>query len=77
MARTVYSALTGDFGGLRMPEIYSDGMVLQRGRPLEIMGTADAGEKVTVRLAGQKNRLLRHLMATGASALIHWLRPKD
>ena len=54
MARTVYSALTGDFGGLRMPEIYSDGMVLQRGRPLEIMGTADAGEKVTVRLAGQK-----------------------
>jgi sialate O-acetylesterase len=37
-----------------MPEIYSDGMVLQRGRPLEIMGTADAGEKVTVRLAGQK-----------------------
>ena len=54
MARTVYSALTGDFGGLRMPEIYLDGMVLQRGRPLEIMGTADAGEKVTVRLAGQK-----------------------
>lgn len=54
MARTVYSALTGDFGGLRMPEIYSDGMVLQRGRPLEIMGTADAGEKVTVKLSGQK-----------------------
>ncbi len=54
MARTVYSALTGDFGGLRMPEIYSDGMVLQRDRPLEIRGTADPGEKVTVRLAGQK-----------------------
>lgn len=54
MAHTVFSALTGDFGGLRMPEIYSDGMVLQRGRPLEIKGTADSGEKVTVRLAGQK-----------------------
>lgn len=54
MAHTVFSALTGDFGGLRMPEIYSDGMVLQRERPLEIKGIADAGEKVTVRLAGQK-----------------------
>lgn len=54
MAHTVYSALTGDFGGLRMPEIYSDGMVLQRDRPLNISGTADAEEKVTVRIAGQK-----------------------
>ena len=54
LARTVFSALTGDYGGLRMPEIYSDGMVLQRDRPLTIGGTADAGEKVTVRLAGQK-----------------------
>lgn len=54
MAHTVFSALTGDFGGLRMPEIYSDGMVLQRDRPLEIKGTADAGEKVTVKIAGQK-----------------------
>ena len=54
MAHTVYSALTGDYGGLRMPEIYSDGMVLQRDRPLVISGTADAGEKVTVRIAGEK-----------------------
>ena len=54
MARTVYSALTGDYGGLRMPEIYSDGMVLQRDRTILISGFADTGEKVTVRLAGQK-----------------------
>ena len=54
LARTVFSALTGDYGGLRMPEIYSDGMVLQRDRPLVVSGVADAGEKVTVRLAGQK-----------------------
>ncbi len=54
VARAVFSALMGDYGGLRMPETYSDGMVLQCGRPLEISGTADAGEKVTVRVAGQK-----------------------
>ena len=54
MARTVYSALTGDYGGLRMPEIYSDGMILQRDRTILVSGFADAGEKVTVRLAGQK-----------------------
>ncbi len=53
IAHTVFSALMGNYGGLRMPEIYSDGMVLQRGRHLEINGTADAGEKVTVRLADQ------------------------
>lgn len=41
-------------GGLGMAGIYSDGMVLQRGRSLEISGTADAGEKVTVLIAGQK-----------------------
>lgn len=54
MANTVFSALTGIYGGLKMPEIYSDGMVLQRDCPLVINGTADAGEKVTVKIAGQK-----------------------
>lgn len=54
MANTVFSALTGIYGGLKMPEIYSDGMVLQRGCPLPVSGIADAGEKVTVKIAGQK-----------------------
>ncbi len=54
MANTVFSALTGIYGGLKMPEIYSDGMVLQRDCPLQVSGTADAGEKVTVKIAGQK-----------------------
>ncbi len=54
VARTAYSVLTGDSGGLTLPGIYSDGMVLQRGRPVEIKGTAEAGVKVIVRLAGRK-----------------------
>lgn len=55
MARTVYSAITGDFGGLRMPMIFSDNMVLQRNRPLKIQGTANVGDVVTVSIGGQSH----------------------
>ncbi len=54
LAKTVYQALTGNYGGLQMPVTYSDNMVLQREKPLTISGTANAGEKVTVKIAGQK-----------------------
>lgn len=54
LARTVYGALTGDYGGLQLPDIYSDRMVLQRDQPLPISGIANQGEKVTVTLAGQR-----------------------
>lgn len=54
MAKTVYSAITGDFGGLRLPAVYSDNMVLQRDCLLNIHGMADAGEPVTVAIAGQR-----------------------
>jgi len=52
LARTVYGAITGDYGGLQMPEIYGSGMVLQRYKPLTIRGRADAGKVVTVTLDG-------------------------
>lgn len=54
LAQTVYSAITGDHGGLRMPMTYTDGMVLQRDRPLPIRGTADANTPIKVSIAGQK-----------------------
>ena len=54
LARSVYGALTGDYGGLQMPSVYSDHMVVQRDMPLRIAGTADAGERVTVRFRGRK-----------------------
>ena len=56
LAKTVYEGITGDFGGLQMSAMYSDNMVLQHGRPLTIQGKADAGEKVTVAIAGQKKK---------------------
>lgn len=54
MAKTVYSAITGDYGGLKMPPLYTDNMVLQRNTPLLIRGTADSGEQVTVRIGRQQ-----------------------
>lgn len=50
LAKTVYGAITGDFGGLSLPETFSDNMVLQRRQPLELHGTADAGSRVSARL---------------------------
>lgn len=56
LAKTVYEGITGRFGGLQMSALYSDNMVLQHGRSLTIQGKADAGEKVTVTIAGQKKK---------------------
>lgn len=39
--------------GLRLPNIFGDHMVLQRGKPVTVWGSADAGEAVEVRFAGQ------------------------
>lgn len=54
LAESVYSAITGDYGGLRMPVTYTDHMVLQRDRSLTIHGMANADAKVTVSIARQK-----------------------
>lgn len=54
LARTVYSAITGDYGGLQLPCVYTDNMVLQRDTTLTISGKANAGEKVTVELGKKK-----------------------
>lgn len=52
LARTAYGGITGDYGGLSLPEVYSDGMVLQRNRPITIHGRADAGADITVTIGG-------------------------
>lgn len=54
LAKTVYSAITGDYGGLQMPMTYTDRMVLQRDRPLCIKGTANAHTRIKVSINGQK-----------------------
>lgn len=54
LVKTVYSGITGDYGGLQMSQLYTDYMVLQRDIPLDIHGIANAGEKITVSISNQK-----------------------
>lgn len=48
IAQTVYKKVTGNYGGLQLPAIFGDHMVLQREKPINIYGTANANEKVEV-----------------------------
>ena len=58
LAQTVYGAITGDYGGLQLPVLYGDGMVLQRDEPIVLHGRANAGERVTVTLEGKKQKTI-------------------
>lgn len=54
LARTIYGEITGDFGGLSLPKVFDNHMVLQRNAPVSVYGIANAGDKVTVSLNGAK-----------------------
>lgn len=54
MADAVRKAITGQYGGLRLADVYSDGMVLQRNKPLVIRGHDDAGATVVVEVNGRR-----------------------
>ena len=56
LAETVYSAMTGNYGGLQLPAIYTNNMVIQRDKPFILRGTANAGRKVTATLGKEKQR---------------------
>jgi len=52
LAKTVYSGITGDYGGLQVSQMFSDHMVLPREKPFPIRGRANAGDRVTVTVDG-------------------------
>ena len=54
LAKVAYSGITGRYGGLQLPPVFADNMVLQRNIPFYLKGTADAGETVVVRLGGKE-----------------------
>ncbi|SEA24511.1 sialate O-acetylesterase [Arachidicoccus rhizosphaerae] len=56
LAKVIYQHLTGRFGGLTLPDIFTSGMVLQRDQPVKIWGTADAGSTVLVKFHGQEKK---------------------
>lgn len=53
LAETVRGALTGNYGGLSLPEIYQSGMVLQRDRPITVRGRDDAGARIKLTIDGR------------------------
>ena len=46
LAKTVYSALTGDYGGLQLPPVFSNGMVLPHNEPIRVEGQSDARRNI-------------------------------
>lgn len=52
-AETFFTTITGKYGSLKLPQAWSDGMVLQHDRPVTLKGMADKGETVEVTLAGR------------------------
>ena len=56
LAKTVYAAMTGDYGGLSLPAIYTSHMVIQRDKPFVLRGKANAGSKITAQLGKEKQR---------------------
>jgi sialate O-acetylesterase len=52
LAGTVYRRLTGNYGGLKLPAVFTDQMVLQRDRPIPVYGTSNTGDEVTVKFKG-------------------------
>src|SRR5689334_17132183 len=41
---------------VKLPAVFTDHLVLQRGKPVAVWGTADAGEEVSVSFAGQEKK---------------------
>lgn len=48
IAQKVYGAITGDFGGLKLPKYYGENMVLQRDKPIVISGIANTNDTISV-----------------------------
>ena len=50
IAQKAYSAITGNYGGLQLPLLFGENMVLQRNEPIKINGTANITDTIVVKL---------------------------
>ena len=69
LARTVYSGITGDYGGLQLPPTYGNGMVIQRQQPINLQGTANAGEHISINFHGTKAEAIANQFGKWAVSL--------
>lgn len=58
IAKSVYSSLTGNYGGFRLASVFGEHMVLQQKKPVAFFGTANAGEKIKVVFSGMLKECL-------------------
>ncbi len=49
----VFGAIQGAAAAVKMPAVFGEHMILQRGKPVPIYGTANPGEKIAVKFHGQ------------------------
>jgi sialate O-acetylesterase len=66
IATTIYHAISKNYGGLKLPEIFSDNMVLQRKMPVPVCGTANTGDLVEVTFR-------QHKLTAKADEYGHWM----
>jgi sialate O-acetylesterase len=52
IAKTVYSSITGDFGGFILASVFGEHMVLQQKKSIAFFGTANAGDKIRIAFTG-------------------------
>ncbi len=58
IAEYTYSAITGDFGGLKVSRLYSENMVIQQNEPIIFSGKADKKQQVEVLFANSKKSVV-------------------
>jgi sialate O-acetylesterase len=56
LAKTMFGAITGYYGGLQMPNVFADNMVLQRNKPILFYGTANANEEISISFHNQTRK---------------------
>jgi sialate O-acetylesterase len=54
LAQTCFQRITGNYGGLKLPAVFTDNMVLQRNHAITIYGIANAGDIVIVTFKDQQ-----------------------
>lgn len=64
---TLLAAMTAVEGAVRLPQLFQDGMVLQRGVDIPVWGWTDKGEKVSVSLFDNKGKLVSDAYTTAGA----------
>ena len=74
-ATCIIATVCPAIAAVRMPAVFSDNMVIQAGMPVPVWGWATAGEKITVKFAGQEKTARAASVTAGADG--KWMLKLD